>query len=211
MSKGRGFRGPRRRGFDDDNFGPPPEAWAGARRSERSTSSSPPPVPEGPPQDATVKWFNPDKGFGFVAMADGSGDVFMHVAVLQAAGRTTVPSGATLRVTVGQGQKGRQVTEVLEVDESTAVQAPPRRPGPRSPREAPDLSTAVELGGVVKWFNVQKGFGFVTADDGDKDVFVHISVVERAGLHDLAEGQRVAMKVVRTAKGREAVSIARAD
>lgn len=45
--------------------------------------------------------------------------------------------------------------------------------------------------GTVKWFNVQKGFGFITPSDGGKDAFVHISAVERAGLRGLNEGQRV--------------------
>jgi len=215
MSKGRGFRGPRRRGFDDDSYSPPPDAWGGGRRPERPAPSFAPPAAEGPEQEATVKWFNPEKGFGFAELADGSGDVFMHIAVLQAAGHEAVSPGARLRVTVGQGQKGRQVTSVIEVDESTATPEAPRRPAgprpPRAPREAPDLSSAVEVNGAVKWFNADKGFGFVTADDGEKDVFVHISVVERAGLRDLAEGQRLAMKVVRTAKGREAVTVSTAD
>ena len=45
--------------------------------------------------------------------------------------------------------------------------------------------------GTVKWFNAQKGYGFIQPDDGGKDVFVHISAVERAGLQSLADGQRV--------------------
>jgi cold shock protein len=50
--------------------------------------------------------------------------------------------------------------------------------------------------GTVKWFNVQKGFGFIQPDDGGKDVFVHISAVERAGLHSLKEGQKVSFDLV---------------
>jgi cold shock protein len=50
--------------------------------------------------------------------------------------------------------------------------------------------------GTVKWFNSQKGFGFIQPDDGGKDVFVHISAVERAGLHGLNEGQKVSFDVV---------------
>ena len=50
--------------------------------------------------------------------------------------------------------------------------------------------------GTVKWFNGQKGFGFIQPDDGGKDVFVHISAVERAGLSGLAEGQKVSFDVV---------------
>ena len=44
--------------------------------------------------------------------------------------------------------------------------------------------------GTVKWFNATKGFGFIQPDDGSKDVFVHISAVERAGMNDLSEGQK---------------------
>ena len=50
--------------------------------------------------------------------------------------------------------------------------------------------------GTVKWFNATKGFGFIQPDDGGKDVFVHISAVERAGLRELREGQRVSFEVV---------------
>ena len=49
--------------------------------------------------------------------------------------------------------------------------------------------------GTVKWFNVQKGFGFIEPSDGSKDVFVHISAVERAGLSGLAEGQKVSFEL----------------
>lgn len=54
--------------------------------------------------------------------------------------------------------------------------------------------------GTVKWFNKVKGFGFIQPDDGSKDVFVHISAVERAGLGNLAEGQKVSFDL---AKGRD--------
>jgi cold shock protein len=50
--------------------------------------------------------------------------------------------------------------------------------------------------GSVKWFNGQKGFGFIQPDDGGKDVFVHISAVERAGMHNLSEGQKISYEVV---------------
>ena len=50
--------------------------------------------------------------------------------------------------------------------------------------------------GTVKWFNIQKGFGFIQPDDGGQDVFVHISAVERAGMHGLNEGQKVSFDVV---------------
>ncbi len=57
--------------------------------------------------------------------------------------------------------------------------------------------------GTVKWFNGQKGYGFIQPDDGSKDVFVHISAVERAGMHGLNEGQRVSFEVVANPKTRK--------
>ena len=50
--------------------------------------------------------------------------------------------------------------------------------------------------GTVKWFNAQKGFGFIQPDEGGPDVFVHISAVERAGLNDLREGQKISYEIV---------------
>jgi len=57
--------------------------------------------------------------------------------------------------------------------------------------------------GTVKFFNVQKGFGFIQPDDGSRDVFVHISAVERAGLGTLVQGQQVSYDVV-TERGKQA-------
>jgi len=54
--------------------------------------------------------------------------------------------------------------------------------------------------GTVKWYNAQKGYGFIQPEDGGKDVFVHISAVERAGLYELKEGQKVAFEVVANRK-----------
>jgi len=54
--------------------------------------------------------------------------------------------------------------------------------------------------GTVKWFNGQKGFGFIQPEDGSTDVFVHISAVERAGMHGLAEGQKLTFDVVQDRK-----------
>lgn len=211
MGRGRD-RGQSRRGYDDDQ---PAIDWGRApeqsfRRSPRESAA-----PSGPAIDATVKWFNAAKGFGFVELADGSGDVFLHAAVLEAAGHASVDPGATMSVQVGVGQKGRQVTAVLSVDASSAT--PDRRPMRSSPRpsgggrERHDPSTATTVEGTVKWFKADRGFGFVVGDDGEKDVFVHVKVIERAGLSSLEEGQRLSMKVVKTEKGREAISVTALD
>jgi CspA family cold shock protein len=219
MGRGKDFRDNRRRGFDDDNFFAPSDYGHSMPRSYGSAPRMPmaPAAPSGPVVDAVVKWFNPEKRFGFAQMADGSGDAFLHVAVLEAAGFKSVAPGAKLKVRASQGQKGPQITEIVEIDESTAEAAPPprrdmgMRSGGGRPRMAPDLSSAIEMTGTVKWYNPEKGFGFVQMDDGGKDVFVHASVLQRAGLQTLAEGQRVTMDVAEGRKGPEAVAIRLAD
>ena len=56
--------------------------------------------------------------------------------------------------------------------------------------------------GTVKWFNAQKGYGFIQPDDGSKDVFVHISAVERAGMGNLREGQKLTYELERGQQGK---------
>src|SRR5260370_36734204 len=101
------------------------------------------PAATGPVVDAVVKWFNPEKGFGFVELADGTGDAFLHIAVLESSGRKSVAAGAKVKARVGQGQKGPQVPEGLEADETSAPAQPARPPGPhgaRPDRAAPGRS-----------------------------------------------------------------------
>ena len=229
MSKGRDFRPPRKRGFDDD--GPSYDYNPRQSRPPRSPFGSPPGggfpdmgapsmAPSSPPIDATVKWFKADKGFGFVELGNGTGDAFLHIGAVQQAGYDSLPPGATLKVNVQTDQKGQQVTRILEADLSTAqAERPPRSGGfggggggygdsPRPPRRAaPDPASAVSVSGKVKWFDETKGFGFVQSNDGGKDVFVHISVLNSSGVQRLVEGQPVNMQVVDTPKGREAISI----
>jgi cold shock protein len=166
-------------------------------------------APGGPPTRAKVKWFNAEKGFGFVELSDGTGDAFLHLSVLQRANQGAVQPGTSLLVRVSQGQKGAQVAEVMEVDASTAAPAPRERSfsGPRPARRERDMGSTVEMRGTVKWYNAAKGFGFVVVPEGGKDVFVHVSVLEQEGLQSLAEGQAVVMQVAQGTKGPEAVGI----
>src|SRR3954454_18589113 len=71
--------------------------------------------------DATVKWFNASKGFGFVTLSDGTQDAFLPMAILRRAGYEDVREGATVSCEVSAGAKGPLVTSVLNVDMSTAV------------------------------------------------------------------------------------------
>ncbi|OUJ13464.1 cold-shock protein [Acetobacter okinawensis] len=217
-------RSPRRGGFDDDymsmpSFGERPAYGGGGGDrggfAPRRPAGGPQVIASGPEVGAAVKWFNGEKGFGFVELADGSGDVFLHANALSQAGVQGVNPGATLVVRIGQGPKGRQVAEVISVDESTAQPERPRSPAGGRPgfgarpaaRPAPDLSDAEDTRGTVKWYNAVKGFGFITPEGGGKDIFIHASALERSGLPGLNEGQGVNVKVVQGQKGPEAAEV----
>ncbi|MDD4615560.1 MAG: cold shock domain-containing protein [Alphaproteobacteria bacterium] len=149
--------------------------------------------------EAVVKWFSLTKGFGFVAPADGTSDAFIHSSVVSRAGLRDVAEGTKLLVQIGDSIKGRQVLSIVQVLGVTEVPMSNARPVPTGPE--------VEMTGMVKWFKPDKGFGFVTPDDGGRDVFVHRTVVLRAGLQTLESGVKVRMMVQTAAKGREASTV----
>lgn len=207
------LRTPGRRAFEEDEpfaeAAEPSGLHSLARGQEDATSvfggsaAGADPLASGLTVEATVKWFNAEKGYGFVELTSGQGDAFVHLKTLRQIGRETLPSGAKLRAVVRSGSRGAQVVRVIEVDTTSAVERPERPPR----RATPDASTAVDLTGKVKWFDGSRGFGFVASDDFGKDVFVHSSILGAAGVSSLAEGQAVAMRVVETPKGREAIAI----
>jgi CspA family cold shock protein len=210
MGRGKDFRD-RRRGYSDEPPEPPPSFGRPPPRSfDRPPREASRPVPSGPERQAKVKWFNGEKGFGFVELTDGSGEAFLHISVVEAAGHTALEPGTTLTVRVGQGAKGPQITEVTAVDASTAEPSRGRPAGAsgRPPMDRPtrdrsfDRPTgpAEEVDGQVKWYDPKKGFGFV-AVAGSKDVFIHRSVLAQKGISELQEGQRIHMRVVPAPRG----------
>jgi cold shock protein len=166
-------------------------------------------------QRATVKWFNATKGFGFVTLQDGS-DAFCHASALASLPHTDLPQGATVFCDVAQGQRGMQVTSVHSVDLSTAEAQPSRGGGgggggsgggfggPRPQRGGFREGPAGPMGdGHVKFFNEQKGFGFVVPESGGADVYVHASALRRSGVATLMPEQRVRFSTRQGMKGVE--------
>ena len=117
------FRNSRRRDSDADPYNPQPRAFGTRPRFSQARFEA----PSGPPVQGAVKWFSPEKGFGFVELSDGSGDAFLHGSVLAQSGINPLQPGETLEVRVGPGHKGPHVTEVLSVDSSTAAPVAQRR------------------------------------------------------------------------------------
>ncbi|MBP2295286.1 cold-shock protein [Azospirillum rugosum] len=163
-----------------------------------------PSLSEGARTRATVRWFNAAKGFGFVSPEDGTGDAFLHISVLNRIGRHEIGDGAELLCQILPGGKGPQVAHILEVVSEGVVGGAGQQQQPAADRRAAPTGPETEVTGTVKWFKPEQGFGFVTADDGAKDVFVHKSVLRRCNLLELETGQRVHLRVREAPKGREA-------
>ena len=147
-----------------------------------------------------VKFFNPQKGFGFIVRDDGGEDVFVHISAVEQAGLTDLADGQPLDFTlVDRG--GRISATNLKIEgepmEIVRTAAPAAREGGfgagagAGDRAGPQRQlTGEKAQGTVKFFNAMKGFGFISRDDGQPDAFVHISAVERAGLPTINEGDR---------------------
>jgi cold shock protein len=193
--------------------------FAGARRGPPGGGASMPAQVIGSGK-GVVKFFNGQKGFGFIQCDDRPEDVFVHISAVEQAGLSGLAEGQPLEFTlVDRG--GKVSASDLVIDgEPIAV---PDRPAPRPDRDggagrgAPrdggfqrgggdregggfgrpqqNQTTGERGNGTVKFFNDMKGFGFIQRDDGGEDVFVHISALERSGLGQVAQGDRLAFDI----------------
>jgi len=162
-----------------------------------------------------VKWFNATKGYGFITL-DNGGDAFCHASALQATGHSDVQPGTTIICDLADSQRGLQVVTVHSVDISTA-EAPSRGPrrdfgggggfgGGHHHRDNGPSGPMVE--GKIKFFNDQKGFGFVMPDSGSGDIYLHASALRRSGVQAVEPDQRIRYS---TRQGNKGVEVDRVE
>lgn len=150
-----------------------------------------------------VKWYDAVKGYGFVVPDGGGPDIMVHASYVRTFGKISLAEGTQVRLRVIQGQRGLNASEILEIEEPRT--AAPSAAAPAHARPTEYLGSDVDAGPLVparvKWFDKQKGFGFVNVFGRDDDVFVHMETVRRCGFQDLASGEGMAVRTFRGPRG----------
>lgn len=132
----------------------------------------------------TVRWFDAERGFGFLALGDEAEDLFVHASeIIGDDGARALREGQVVEFEVGEGDRGPQARRVRVTGD-----------------HAPDAPLGVL--GTVSWYEPGKGYGFVTPDGGGAEIFVHSSAIVGGGV--ISDGQRVAFLVVDGDKGPQA-------
>lgn len=158
-----------------------------------------------------VKWFDPVRGYGFVISDNAESDILLHMSVLKASGFSSIVEGATVVLTYTQTDRGLQAASVLEIDESTA-EPPPAPPGALEEARPSEIAQAApdatELTPArVKWFDKDKGFGFVNLMADPEDVFIHMETLRRYAVAELAAGEAILVRVAQGPRGRMASEV----
>ena len=135
-----------------------------------------------------VKFFNVQKGFGFISRDDGGEDVFVHISAVERAGLEGLAENQELAFNLVDRGGKISASDLQVVGDVIAVESRASSESAGAPQRS---LTGEKATGTVKFFNAMKGFGFITRDDGQPDAFVHISAVERSGMNGLNEGDRL--------------------
>ena len=154
---------------------------------------------------ASVKRYDPAKGYGVLEPLDGSPGILCREPALGAVGLETLLAGATVDCEIEQGPRGAEVSRILAVDFSTASLRPQpagevrnERPRPAAPAVSGPGS---QVRAAVKWFLPTKGYGFLAPEDGSPDLFCHVSAVEASGRDTLPHGAVVTCETVQGDRG----------
>lgn len=156
-----------------------------------------------------VKWFDPEKGFGFIVTEGGGADILLHANVLRNFGQSSVADGAGIEVLLQATPRGLQAVQVLHIDPPAPAAAPVLEDLSAAPLDE-ILARPLEPA-RVKWFDKGKGFGFANVFGRPEDVFIHIEVLRHSGLADLQAGEAVSLRVIEGRRGRMAVHVASWD
>ena len=149
-----------------------------------------------------VKWFDANKGYGFVIPDNGMPDILLHVACLRRGGFQIAYEGARVVVEVLQRKRGLQAYRLISMDESNA-----KLPRASSrPRDHIRPTSGIERA-QVKWIDRLRGFGFLTRGEGAPDIFVHMETLRRFGVTELQPGQFVQVRFGEGAKGLTAAEV----
>lgn len=153
----------------------------------------------------TVKWFDPVKGFGFIVSEDDGPDILLHVNVLRNFGQSSIADGAEVNVRIQKTDRGVQAIEVLAIQPPVHAEHEPLADIAELDQDA--VANAPLEPGRVKWFDKGKGFGFANIFGAPEDVFLHVEVLRRSGLSDLAPGEALALRVIDGKRGRMAAEV----
>ena len=149
-----------------------------------------------------VKWFDIDKGFGFLVLEDGGGDVLLHANVLKNFGRTSVSEDTKIEFEFLETDKGRQVSTIYNILNSEDIKKPKKNDHSVNKITDVDFYPA-----RVKWFNKSKGFGFANIFKSTEDIFLHIETLKKSGLSDLETGEAIVLTVTKGPRGKMADTI----
>ena len=144
--------------------------------------------------EGKLVWYNERKGYGFVRIGDE--EVFLHRSTLDRFGLVRLLTGDVVTVSLSTNEHGRVIKDLLSVER-------PLTPAPPAAAEPEDG----EVRAVVKFLNDLRGYGFVTADDMDEDVFVHSRVLNDCGFHSLMQGQKLLVRVDNSTRGLQVNSV----